>query len=146
MFIRDACQCVVYCFYPAGSQIAVGIESIEVGTEGRVLPCSLFGSADPTVCRRTGHSHDVEAILHRLKRFVWEQGFACDGGIFIESFHFTCGIPFCQDGYIDTLFFISTFQQILVRSDVCEPFFVYQNVVGLNDVLQVGTDFAFVIA
>ena len=146
MFIGNACQCVVNCFYTAGSQIAVRVESIEVRTEGSMFPCSLFRSADSAVCGRTGYGYDIETVLHRLERFVRKQCFACHGCIFIESFHFGFRISFGQDCHIDTLFFVSAFQQIFVWGDVCESFFMYQNIIGPDDMLQVCAYFVFVVA
>ena len=125
MFIRDACQCVVYCFYPAGSQIAVGIEMYRSGEPKAVCfhaPC--LGALTPLSAEGLATATMLKRFFIDWKRFVWRTGLRMRWRIFIESFHFICGIPFCQDGYIDTLFFISTFQQILVRSDVCEPFCV----------------------
>lgn len=132
-------QCVVQGLEVRGGQVAVGVERAEVRAEGRAAPLAQPRDAHPAVCRRAGHCHDVEPLLHRAERLVVEQAFAGCLRVAVEHVHLPLRVAFGHDGHVDAAVGRSVFQQVAVWADMGFSLAPYQYVVRVDTVLQPGT-------
>ena len=111
-------------------------------TEGSMFPLVQSWHADSAICGRTGYGYYIEPFLHGFERFVVENAFASDIGIFIECLHFLECISFCKNGYIDALFRTIVVQEVFMRCDVWISFLLYQYIVWMHDVFHGRADIA----
>ena len=146
VFIGSACQPVVEFLQMEGGQIAVAIESVEVGAEGCVAPKAFRGLAGAAFLRRCLYGHHTETAALALEGFVFEEGFVGNAGVFFKLFHLIGTVAFGQIGYMNAASGIGRMLYIYIRCNRTFADVFYQNVLGVDLMGERGHHFAAVVA